>query len=184
MIRHCGRWPRRSPVRWPSSVTYRPNSATTWPNYLATRALWKPNFARQGELRTLTRKYAADIDGVLQWARESRERLAQLDVSEEALADLERRVDELEAKVVGAASEITKVRTKAAKGFAKAVTAELAGLAMADAEFTVSVAAIPAARTIPRRSRCRRVQRSTPGTTVSTQSSSGSPRTGGPTYCL
>ena len=49
--------------------------------------------ARQGELRTLTRKYAADIDGVLQWAHESRERLAQLDVSEEALAELERRVD-------------------------------------------------------------------------------------------
>jgi DNA repair protein RecN (Recombination protein N) len=95
--------------------------------------------ARQGELRTLTRKYAADIDGVLQWAHESRERLAQLDVSEEALAELERRVDELEAKVVSAATELTKSRTKAAKGLAKAVTAELAGLAMADAGFTVSV---------------------------------------------
>ena len=100
--------------------------------------------ARQGELRTLTRKYAADIDGVLQWAHESRERLAQLDVSEEALAELERRVDELEAKVVSAATELTKARTKAAKGLAKSVTAELTGLAMADAEFTVSVAAIPA----------------------------------------
>ena len=100
--------------------------------------------ARQGELRTLTRKYAADIDGVLQWARESRERLAQLDVSEEALAELERRVDELEAKVVGAATELSKARTKVAKGLAKAVTAELSGLAMADAEFTVSVAAIQA----------------------------------------
>ena len=31
--------------------------------------------ARQGELRVLTRKYAADIDGVLAWARESRDRL-------------------------------------------------------------------------------------------------------------
>ena len=41
--------------------------------------------ARQAELRTLTRKYAADIDGVLAWAAESRDRLAQLDVSEEAL---------------------------------------------------------------------------------------------------
>jgi DNA repair protein RecN (Recombination protein N) len=100
--------------------------------------------ARQGELRTLTRKYAADIEGVLQWAHESRERLAQLDVSEEALAELERRVDELEAKVVGAATELTKARTRSAKGFAKAVTAELTGLAMADAEFTVSVAAVGA----------------------------------------
>jgi DNA repair protein RecN (Recombination protein N) len=100
--------------------------------------------ARQAELRTLTRKYAADINGVLQWANESRERLAQLDVSEEALAELERRVDELEAKVVSAATELSKARTKAAKGLAKAVTAELGGLAMADAAFTVSVATIPA----------------------------------------
>ncbi len=48
--------------------------------------------ARQGELRVLTRKYAADIDGVLAWARESRDRLVALDVSEETLAGLERRV--------------------------------------------------------------------------------------------
>jgi DNA repair protein RecN (Recombination protein N) len=100
--------------------------------------------ARQGELRTLTRKYAPDIDGVLQWATESRERLAQLDVSEEALAELERCVDELEAKVVSAATELSKARTKAAKGLAKAVTAELSGLAMGDAGFSVSVANLSA----------------------------------------
>jgi DNA repair protein RecN (Recombination protein N) len=100
--------------------------------------------ARQGELRTLTRKYAADIDGVLQWATESRERLAQLDVSEEALGELERRVGELEAKVVSAATELSKARTKAAKGLSKAVTAELSGLAMADAGFSVSVANLAA----------------------------------------
>lgn len=96
--------------------------------------------ARQAELRTLTRKYAADIDGVLAWARESRDRLDQLDVSEEALAGLERRVGELQDAVVAAAAELTKARTKAAKGLAKAVTAELSGLAMAGAEFTVSIA--------------------------------------------
>jgi DNA repair protein RecN (Recombination protein N) len=95
--------------------------------------------ARQAELRTLTRKYAADIDGVLAWARESRDRLAQLDVSEETLAGLRRRVDELEAEVSAAATELSKVRAKAAKGLAKAVTAELSGLAMADAGFTVAV---------------------------------------------
>jgi DNA repair protein RecN (Recombination protein N) len=100
--------------------------------------------SRQGELRTLTRKYAADIDGVLQWATQSRDRLAQLDVSEEALADLERRVVELHNDVVAAANELTKARTRAAKGLSKAVTAELSGLAMADAVFTVSVAPLPA----------------------------------------
>jgi DNA repair protein RecN (Recombination protein N) len=98
--------------------------------------------ARQGELRALTRKYAADIDGVLTWARESRERLEQVDVSEETLAELERQVSALECEVVTAATELTKARTKAAKGLAKAVTAELSGLAMADAEFTVAVAAL------------------------------------------
>ena len=100
--------------------------------------------ARQAELRTLTRKYAADIDGVLGWAQESRERLAQLDVSEETLAELERRVDALQAKVIDAAQDLTKVRTKAAKGLSKAVTAELSGLAMAGAEFTIAVGPLEA----------------------------------------
>ncbi|OBG45377.1 DNA repair protein RecN [Mycobacterium alsense] len=96
--------------------------------------------ARQAQLRTLTRKYAADIDGVLRWARESRERLAQLDVSEEGLAALERRVDELARELGGAAVDLSKTRRKAAKRLAKEVTAELSALAMADAEFTVDVA--------------------------------------------
>jgi DNA repair protein RecN (Recombination protein N) len=99
---------------------------------------------RQSELRTLTRKYAADIDGVLQWAQEALDRLAQLDVSEEALSELERQVARLHDEVVVAANDLTKARTKAAKGLAKAVTAELSGLAMADAEFTVSVAPLAA----------------------------------------
>jgi DNA repair protein RecN (Recombination protein N) len=99
---------------------------------------------RQGELRNLTRKYAADVDGVLAWVEEARARLAQLDVSEEALASLAARVDEFEANVVSAAAVITKARTKAAKALAKAVTAELAGLAMAGAGFGISVAPLPA----------------------------------------
>jgi DNA repair protein RecN (Recombination protein N) len=95
--------------------------------------------ARQAELRTLTRKYAADIDGVLQWARESRDRLAHLDVSEEALAGLQRRVDELAAQLADAAVELSKARSQAAKRLAKEITGELSGLAMTDAEFTITV---------------------------------------------
>ena len=95
--------------------------------------------ARQAELRTLTRKYAADIDGVLKWARESRDRLAHLDVSEEALAGLQRRVDELATELASAAIELSKVRSQAAKRLAKEVTGELSGLAMSDAEFTITV---------------------------------------------
>ncbi|HET9889829.1 MAG TPA: DNA repair protein RecN [Mycobacterium sp.] len=95
--------------------------------------------ARQAELRTLTRKYAADIDGVLAWARESRERLAQLDVSEEGLAALAKRVDELARELAQAAVDLSNIRRKAAKRLAKEVTAELAGLAMADAQFSINV---------------------------------------------
>ncbi|HTY30071.1 DNA repair protein RecN [Mycobacterium sp.] len=103
--------------------------------------------ARQAELRTLTRKYAADIDGVLKWARESRERLAQIDVSEEGLAAIAKRVDDLARELSEAAVDLSKVRRKAAKRLAKELTAELSGLAMADAEFTIDVAleAVPAA---------------------------------------
>ena len=100
--------------------------------------------ARQAQLRGLTRKYAADIDGVLRWAAESRERLAQLDVSEDALSGLSRRVEELGAQVAVAAMELSTARTGAATGLADAVTVELAGLAMGEAEFTVRVATMAA----------------------------------------
>lgn len=95
--------------------------------------------ARQAELRTLTRKYAADIDGVIGWAQESRQRLAQLDVSEEGLAALAARVDELGRELARAAVDLSTTRRKAAKRLAKEVTAELSGLAMADAQFTIDV---------------------------------------------
>lgn len=95
--------------------------------------------ARQAELRTLTRKYAADIDGVIGWAQESRQRLAQLDVSEEGLAALAARVDELGRELAQAAVDLSATRHKAAKRLAKEVTAELSGLAMADAQFTIDV---------------------------------------------
>jgi DNA repair protein RecN (Recombination protein N) len=111
--------------------------------------------ARQAELRTLTRKYAADIDGVLLWAREARDRLAHLDVSEEALAGLQRRVEDLAVELTSAATELSKTRSQAAKRLAKDVTGELSGLAMSDAEFTITVTTMsageddPAALTLP-----------------------------------
>jgi DNA repair protein RecN (Recombination protein N) len=94
---------------------------------------------RQSELRALTRKYAADIDGVLRWAQESRQRLAQLDVSEEGLTALAARVDELAHELAQAAVDLSNTRRKVAKRLAKEVTVELSGLAMADAQFTIDV---------------------------------------------
>jgi DNA repair protein RecN (Recombination protein N) len=111
--------------------------------------------ARQTQLRTLTRKYAADIDGVLAWASQSRDRLAQLDVSEEALAALKRRVEDLASELGQAAADLSKMRKEAAKRLAKAVTTELGALAMAEAQFTIRVTVAtadydhPAALTLP-----------------------------------
>jgi len=100
--------------------------------------------ARQAQLRSLTRKYAADVDGVLAWAADARQRLAALDVSEEALSGLSHRVEELASQVAAGAVELSRKRTRAATGLATAVTAELAGLAMADGDFTVAVATMAA----------------------------------------
>ena len=95
--------------------------------------------ARQAELKALTRKYAADVAGVLAWADEAEARLAGLDTSEEALATLAARRDELAGRLAERAEMITMARHAAAADLGKAVTEELAGLAMASATVEVSV---------------------------------------------
>jgi DNA repair protein RecN (Recombination protein N) len=95
--------------------------------------------ARQAELKALTRKYAADVDGVLAWAEEAQGRLAGLDTSEDALAALAGRRDDLAQQLAVQADAITAARTAAATALAEAVTAELAGLAMAAAAVEVTV---------------------------------------------
>ena len=95
--------------------------------------------SRQAELKALTRKYAADVDGVLAWAAAARERLGSLDVSDEALAGLTARRDRLAVELAEHAAAVTAARTKAAGRLAADTTAELAGLAMADARLLVAV---------------------------------------------
>lgn len=94
---------------------------------------------RQGEVRAVTRKYAADVDGTLAWAAAARERLAGLDTSAEAIADLERRADEARERVVKYATALTTARVGAAKRLAREVSAELKGLAMGGAALAVDV---------------------------------------------
>ncbi|WP_214370362.1 DNA repair protein RecN [Pseudonocardia sp. H11422] len=95
--------------------------------------------SRQAELKALTRKYAADTDGVLAWAEQARERLERLDTSDEALAALAAHRDELAVELAGHAAAVTAARTEAATRLATEATAELAGLAMRDAVLTVAV---------------------------------------------
>ena len=95
--------------------------------------------SRQAELKALTRKYAADVDGVLAWADAARQRLGSLDVSDEALAALTARRDGLAVELADHAAAITAARTEAAARLAADTTAELAGLAMPDARLLVAV---------------------------------------------
>lgn len=99
---------------------------------------------RQSELKSLTRKYAADVDGVIAWADEARDRLSKIDVSADALSELSAKVDSAAVDVSAAASKLTVARAKAASKLAKAVSAELAGLAMGKAKLQLDLRTIPA----------------------------------------
>jgi DNA repair protein RecN (Recombination protein N) len=100
--------------------------------------------ARRAVLTALVRKYAdgpdADLTGVAAWAAAAVRRLAEIDVSDEALAALAARRDELGAEVDRLASDLTIRRSAAAEALGAAVSAELAGLAMPHATCTITVA--------------------------------------------
>jgi len=95
--------------------------------------------SRQSELKALTRKYAADVDGVLAWADEARERLDGLDTSDEAVAALAARRDILAVELAEHAAALTAARTEAAARLSADTTAELGGLAMPDARLLVAI---------------------------------------------
>ncbi|WP_208601139.1 DNA repair protein RecN [Rhodococcoides fascians] len=99
---------------------------------------------RQSELKSLTRKYAADVDGVIAWADDARDRLSKIDVSADALAELSAKVESAAVEVSAAASKLTAARAKAAAKLAKAVSTELAGLAMGKANLQLDLRTIPA----------------------------------------
>ncbi|OLR91773.1 DNA repair protein RecN [Actinokineospora bangkokensis] len=100
--------------------------------------------ARQAELKALTRKYAADVDGVLAWAREAEDKLAGMDTSEEALAELAHRRAELAQELAAIATGLSARRAEAADALAKAVTDELGGLAMGQSSLLLTVRPQPA----------------------------------------
>ncbi|MCP2098411.1 MULTISPECIES: DNA repair protein RecN [Actinosynnema] len=95
--------------------------------------------ARQSELKMLTRKYAADVDGVIAWAENASSRLSGLDTSDEALAALAARRDELGVELAGYAEQITAARAEAALELGREVSEELTGLAMPHANVEVAV---------------------------------------------
>jgi len=96
-------------------------------------------YERRAALRSLTRKYAEDVDGVIAWADHARTRLAELDTSDELLEELDREQARLADEVASLAAEVSRSRQSAAERFAADVTAELTGLAMPHARVQVVV---------------------------------------------
>jgi len=106
-------------------------------------------YERRAVLRGLTRKYADDVDGVVEWAERARARLSELDTSDDLLEELERERQRLADEVAEMAARVTASRREAAGRFADQVTVELAGLAMPHARIEVAVLPRPAGRSDP-----------------------------------
>lgn len=106
-------------------------------------------YERRAALRTLTRKYADDVDGVIAWAERARTRLADLDVSDEAVEALDRERLRLAGEVAELAARLSASRREAAERFSAEVTGELIGLAMPHARVDVAVLPKPASKGEP-----------------------------------
>ncbi|BEP15981.1 DNA repair protein RecN [Acidothermaceae bacterium B102] len=94
---------------------------------------------RQAALATLTRKYGPGVAGVLAWADRARADVLALDNADDRLALLTSQVDDLEADLRVKATTLSAARQVAADGFAQAVAAELAELAMPHARLQVDL---------------------------------------------
>jgi len=98
---------------------------------------------RRAALRSLTRKYAEDVNGVLAWAEGARAQLAHLDVSDEEVAVRTAERDRFAHQIVDLASRVTESRRRTAGQFGTDVSRELAGLAMPHATVMAHVAPFP-----------------------------------------
>jgi DNA repair protein RecN (Recombination protein N) len=103
-------------------------------------------YERRAALRSLTRKYAEDVDGVISWAQQAQARLAELDVTDEKLAELDAEAARLATEAAALAARLTASRREAANRFAGSVSEELTGLAMPHARIEVAVNPRPAGR--------------------------------------
>lgn len=97
---------------------------------------------RQGEIKSLTRKYAPDCEGVVAWRAKAAQRLEKIDVSSDALGKLEKEVQSAHKEALALAKQLSKARQEVAARLSKQVTAELAGLAMGKSRFEVAVSTV------------------------------------------
>ena len=95
--------------------------------------------SRQATLRTLTRRFGPEVADVIAWREQAIAELLTLDSSEEALAALRERCDDLAAVVTVRGTALHQRRAAAAADLARRVTAELGHLAMGRASFDAVV---------------------------------------------
>jgi DNA repair protein RecN (Recombination protein N) len=101
---------------------------------------------RRAAITALVRKYAEPgegLAGVLAWAEDAQARLSQLDVSDEALEALQAERDAAREQLRALSTQVTAGRQAAAEGFAADVGAELAGLAMKNAQVSFRIDSDP-----------------------------------------
>jgi DNA repair protein RecN (Recombination protein N) len=94
---------------------------------------------RRAQLGTLTRKYGSTCDEVLQWAADSALRLTQLGQSDERIATLTERLEQLGTELISLAAQISTARREAAARFSELVRIELLALAMPHAQLRFEV---------------------------------------------
>jgi len=94
---------------------------------------------RHDRLKTLMRKYGGSADEVLDYGRTARARLARLEGFEADEEALTRRAEEAQVAALAAAARLTAARRAAAPLIAGRVQAELRGLAMPHATFSILV---------------------------------------------
>jgi DNA repair protein RecN (Recombination protein N) len=97
---------------------------------------------RRADLASLTRRHGTDIDGVLLWADQARERLLAIDDDGSLEARLAEGVAAARSAVEIAAQHLSSIRRSCAQAISSAVTAELRELAMGGSAVEVLVHAV------------------------------------------
>ena len=95
--------------------------------------------ARRSAIASLQRRLGTDLAGVIEYAAKAREAVSADDAWDETLAARRDHESRCETRVRELAARVSDGRHAAARDLADAVAAELAHLAMADAEFGVSI---------------------------------------------
>lgn len=96
--------------------------------------------SRRAEIERLLRLYGPEIDDVLAWAEDSRQRLDTLQSDTERIEELSAVVDRLEAQLWEQAHQLRRLRGQCGQQLASAVGDELTALAMPHARLVVEVA--------------------------------------------